>query len=208
MITWDYYEALAELLGILGAEPAPDAAPTASARGNPRDQRSRIREMILPLTRPEPKKHPTPAPSGTGVRWALTGSATAAVQDMPVEVRDVDIFVRDSDFGRAREMLAAFQPTDPAEIEKENGHRIREFRCEIKGVPIRCFTAPEDNPYVHKLKEYGTRSVYLSTLKIPCLPIEAQMEVYQMTAQADEAKAIQDFFEELEKKKEQEKRRK
>ena len=206
MITWDYYEAIVELLRCLGTEPMP--ASVAAARPEVKDRSRRIREMIMPALKSHVAKPSTSVSEGAGVRWALVGSVSSAVQDMTIEVHDLDVFIRASDLERAREALSAYSPTQPVEVEKENGHKIREFNCEIQGVRVQCFTAPEDDPYVQKLKEYGTRSVYLSTLKIPCLPIEAQMEAYEMTGKPEKAKAIQNYFEEVDKKKEQERRRK
>lgn len=125
-----------------------------------------------------------------GVDFALISSANLMVQGIAVEPRDIDIVTDNEGVERIAGIFKS-------QVINEKGFKETEF--EIEGFEVHA-TSLEGNPLRH---DDFRKPVWIKkwNLKIPCLPLEADLRFYQSANRPKDAQKIKLLEEKLNERK-------
>jgi aminoglycoside-2''-adenylyltransferase len=131
---------------------------------------------------------------GSGVRWALTGSTSFALQGVPVEAHDIDV---QTDAAGAYALAGRFaeavtRPVAFSEAERMRSHfgalRLYGLTVEIMGdiakrLPDGRWEEPVD-------LDAHTRFIQAHGLRLPVLALEYEAEAYRMLGRTQTAELL------------------
>jgi len=141
---------------------------------------------------------------GAGITWALTGSASFALQGVPVQPNDVDIQT-DEVGAYAIERILAHVPnatiTKPVEYRESSSIRSHFGNLDIDGVKVEIMGALQKrlpNGEWEPAVDVRTLRIFVAhgSAQVPVLPLQYEVQAYLKLGRKDRAELLERFLRE------------
>lgn len=131
---------------------------------------------------------------GVGISWAVIASTNLALQGMVVVPRDVDVVVEVSQLERVRELFAEFSPSPVKKLNVSTSESAWSVTCTINDVVVEFLGERITGYYVSKLLGGKIKYVQIERVRLPCLLLKDEAEIYASTNKPHKTKMILEFL--------------
>lgn len=129
------------------------------------------------------------------IKWAVIGSTSMVLHEMPVNPKDIDIIMDLEDLYKLPSIFDNNLEVEPQNIpENKPAWRIG---LVIDDIEIEFLGEKPDGEYLRELKEENIDYIDLDNIKIPCFKLEIDAKVYARTGRQNKAEMIYDFLKKI-----------
>ena len=125
-----------------------------------------------------------------GLNYALIGSVNLSLQGIDIQSRDIDILTNSDEINKIVKVLKKYQTKEMYFNESEGRNSYRAF-FEINKIEIEILGNVNN---ACRLKNSLDKKIYIDYkgIKIPCMPLEEELDVYKKINREDKIKLIKD----------------
>jgi len=132
-----------------------------------------------------------------GLNYAFIGSVNLYVQGVNIQPRDIDILTDSDKINKIIKILKKYQTKEMYFDESEGRNSYQAF-FGINGIEIEILGNVNN---ACRLKDSLDKKIYINYkgIKIPCMPLEEELDVYKKMNREDKIKLIKDKILEIRK---------
>ena len=128
------------------------------------------------------------------IKWAIIGSTNMALHGMNITPQDLDIIINIKDMKKTESIFKNYLTSKITDISSKVKRPAWEILLNIDGIEAQILGENEEGEYAPELKAQNIDKIQLDNLKIPCLTLEAEAEVYSKTNRQQKADLINSFL--------------
>ncbi|MBU1255431.1 MAG: hypothetical protein ABII95_02870 [Patescibacteria group bacterium] len=125
-----------------------------------------------------------------GLNYALIGSVGLYIQGIDLQSRDIDILTNSDEINKIVEILKEYQ-TKEMYFDKSEGRNSYRVFFEIDGIEIEVLDNVDN---ICRSKDSLDKKIFINykDVKIPCIPLEEELKVYEKMGREDKVKLIKE----------------